>query len=305
VPHAPLVIVNPTAGGGHAAQLLPWLRERLATRPEVRLVVTQARGDGERMAAAAADDGHDRVVAVGGDGTVQEVVNGLVLGDARIGLGILPVGSGNDLARSIPVPRDPAAAWAIAVGDRLRTVDLALATGADGRSRWFASAGGIGFDAQVAAAMASRAGWQRGQAGYLLTTLVELRRFTNRRIELTIDGVTTSRSVLFVAMANGEYYGGGMRVAPGAVVDDGVLDLCIVGDVSRATALQQLVNLYRGTHVRHPQVEQARGRLIEVTGDAATLVHLDGEPFGHLPLRVELHAGRLLVAAPDGLPPVG
>lgn len=306
MPHSPLVIVNPTAGGGRAARLVPWLRERLATRPDVRLVVTQRAGDAERLAGSAADDGHDRIVAVGGDGTVQEIVNGLVGGGTEngpeIAIGIVPVGSGNDLARSMRLPREPATAWTIAMGRGERHVDLALATGADHRRRWFASAGGIGFDAQVAAAMASRAGWQAGQAGYLLTTLAELRRFANRRIELTIDGATTSRTVLFVAIANGEYYGGGMRIAPGAAVDDAALDLCIVGDVSRTTALRQLVNLYRGTHVRHPQVEMARGRLIEVAGDPATLVHLDGEPFGHMPLRVELHAGRLLVAAPDETP---
>ena len=300
MPHTPLVIVNPTAGGGRAARLVPWLRERLATRPEVRLVVTRAPGDAERLAGSAADDGHDRIVAVGGDGTVQEIINGLVNGGTEngpeIAIGIVPVGSGNDLARSMQLPSEPATAWTIAVGRGERRVDLVLATGAADRRRWFASAGGIGFDAQVAAAMASRAGWQAGRAGYLLTTLAELRRFSNRRIELTIDGATTSRTVLFVAIANGEYYGGGMRIAPGAAVDDAVLDLCIVGDVSRATALRQLVNLYRGTHVRHPQVELARGRVIEVAGDLGTLVHLDGEPFGHLPLRVELHAGRLLVA---------
>ena len=311
MPHSPLVIVNPTAGGGRAARLVPWLRERLATRPEVRLVVTRGRGDAERLAGSAAHDGHDRIVAVGGDGTVQEIVNGLVDSGTetgpeigpKIGLGIVPVGSGNDLSRSLRLSREPAAAWTIAMGRGERRVDVALATGADDRRRWFASAGGVGFDAQVATTMASRAGWQRGQAGYLLTTLAELRRFSNRHIELTIDGVTTSRAVLFVAMANGEYYGGGMRIAPGAIVDDGALDLCIVGDVSRATALRQLVNLYRGTHVRHPQVELARGRVVEIAGDPETLVHLDGEPFGHLPLRVELHARRLLLAAPSGQPP--
>jgi diacylglycerol kinase (ATP) len=297
-----LVIVNPTAGGGRAARLVPWLRERLDARPDVRLMTTRAPGDAEHAAAHAAADGHDRVIAVGGDGTVQEVVNGLLDTAQAIGLGIVPAGSGNDLSRSAGLPHEAASAWTLAIGRGERWIDLALATGSNGRRRWFASAGGIGFDAQVASAMATRAGWQRGQAGYLFTTLTELRRFSNRTIELTIDGVATTRAVLFVAIANGEYYGGGMRIAPGASIDDGRLDLCIVGDVSRATALRQLVNLYRGTHVRHPQVEQARGRVIEVAGDAATLVHLDGEPFGHLPLRVELRPGQLLLAAPPNDP---
>jgi diacylglycerol kinase (ATP) len=300
VPNAPLVIVNPTAGGGRAARLLPWLRERLASRTDAGLLVTGRAGDAERAAADAAADGRDRIVAVGGDGTVQEVVNGVTEADSGSVLGIVPVGAGNDLARSLGLPRDPAAAWTIAVGRGERPIDLMLAIGGDGRRRWFGSAGGIGFDAQVAAAMATRAGWQRGKAGYLLTTLAELQRFENRRVELTVDGATSTLQVLFVAIANGEYYGGGMRIAPGAAVDDGMLDLCIVGDVSRMTALRQLANLYRGTHVHHPKVELRRGRAVEISGEPSTLVHLDGEPFGGLPVRIQLHDARLTVAAPLG-----
>jgi diacylglycerol kinase (ATP) len=297
VPSAPLVIVNPAAGGGRAARLVPWLRERLASRPDVSLLVTRRAGDAERAAADAVADGRDRVVAVGGDGTVQEVVNGVMAADGPSVLGIVPVGTGNDLARSLGLPRDPAAAWTIAIGRGSRPIDLLLATGGDGRRRWFGSAGGIGFDAQVAVAMTRSAGWQRGRTGYLLTTLAELRRFANRRVELTVDGVTTVPQVLFVAIANGEYYGGGMRIAPGAAVDDGMLDLCIVGNISRITALRLLAKLYRGTHVRHPQIELRRGRSVAISGDADTLVHLDGEPFGGLPLRIELQAARLTVAA--------
>ena len=299
--NGPLVIVNPAAGDGRAARLVPWLRERLTSRPDASLLVTRRAGDAERAAADAAADGRDLVVAVGGDGTVQEVVNGVMTADGRTRLGIVPVGTGNDLARSLRLPRDPAAAWTVAIGRGARPIDLMLATGGDGRRRWFGSAGGIGFDAQVAAAMAAPSGWQRGRAGYLLTTLAELRRFQNRRVELTVDGITTTPRVLFVAIANGEYYGGGMRIAPGAVVDDGMFDLCVVGNISRLTALRQLANLYRGTHVRHPQVELRRGRAIAISGDAGTLVHLDGEPFGGLPLRVELHPGRLSVATPRSL----
>lgn len=296
VPNAPLVILNPVAGGGRAGRLAGWVSERLAARPDARFEVTRRAGHAQELAAEAAGH-HDRVVAVGGDGTIQEVMNGLLNGEPAASVGIVPVGSGNDLARSLGLPRDPAAAWTIALGSAERSLDLALATGGDGRTRWFGSAGGIGFDAQVAAAMAARSSWQRGQAGYLLTTLAELRRFSNRRIELTIDGVPRETRALFVAIANGEYYGGGMRIAPGASVDDGMLDLCIVGDVSRLTALRQLANLYRGTHVDHPRVEMAQGHTIEVDGDRTTLTHLDGEPFGSLPLSVRLRPGAIRVAS--------
>jgi len=298
VPLSPLIIVNPTAGAGRAARLVPWLRERLAPRPEAEFHITRAPGEAEEISADAAQNGHDRVVAVGGDGTVQEVVNGLLRQPGAAELGIVPVGSGNDLARSLGLPTDAAEAWKVAMGRVTRLIDAARARNGAGQERWFASAGGIGFDAQVAAAMADRRGWHMGRAGYLLTTLAELHRFENRRVQITLDGATFSRAVLFVAIANGAYYGGGMRIAPEARPDDGQLDICVVGDISRLTVLRELPNLYRGTHVRNAAVSMHTARTVEIDGDAGTRIHLDGEPFGTLPLSVSISHAALSVAVP-------
>ena len=299
MPHAPLIIVNPVAGGGRASRLVPWLRERLEARPEADLRVTRCPGEAEQHAAGAALEGYDRVVAVGGDGTVQEVVNGLRATRDAMELGIVPVGTGNDLARSLGLPSEAGEAWKVAIGRATRPIDAAQARNGAGEERWFASAGGIGFDAQVAVSMAERRGWRSGRAGYLLTTLVELRRFANRAVRVTLDGETVTRDVLFIALANGAYYGGGMRIAPGAVPDDGHLDVCVVGDISRLTALRELPNLYRGTHMRNPAVSMHTARQIDIEGDAATRVHLDGEPFGSLPLSVTIQPAALEVAAPE------
>ena len=295
---APLVIINPAAGGGRALRSVAWVRERLAPRPEARLEITRRSGDAEALAAEAARRGHDRVIVIGGDGTVQEVVNGLLSADEPASMGIVPLGSGNDLARSLALPGELGSAWRTAVGHATRWIDVARARNAAGVERLFASAGGIGFDAQVAAAMAERSGWQVGRAGYLLTTLTELRRFENRRVRLTIDGASVIGDVLFVAIANGVFYGGGMRIAPGALLDDGRLDVCVVGDISRLTVLRQLPNLYRGTHVDHPAVSMRSGAVIEADGDGDTRIHLDGEPFGSLPLHVTVRHRALAVAAP-------
>ena len=278
--------------------MVPWLRERLQARPEADLRVTRRPGEAERHAAGAAAEGYDRVVAVGGDGTVQEVVNGLLAARDATELGILPLGTGNDLARSLGLPGEPAEAWKVAIGRATRPIDAARARNGAGEERWFASAAGVGFDAQVAASMAKRGGWQSGRAGYLLTTLVELRRFDNRSVRITLDGETLTRNVLFVAIANGAFYGGGMRIAPGAASDDGHLDVCVVGDISRLTALRELPNLYRGTHIRNPAVSMHTARHIEIEGAAATRVHLDGEPYGSLPLSVTIQPAAIEVAAP-------
>ncbi len=164
MPNAPLVVVNPVAGGGRAARLIPWIHERLEARADADLRVTTRPGEAEEAVADAARDGRERVVAVGGDGTVQEALNGIMRGGGACQLGLVPVGTGNDLARSLGLPSDPGAAWTVALGGTTRRIDVASATNGDGRQRWFASAGGIGFDAQVAAAMAARRGWQASRA---------------------------------------------------------------------------------------------------------------------------------------------
>lgn len=307
-PASPLVIVNPIAGMGKGRHLAPrlgaWLREN---GTDARLLETREPGHAERLAAAAAGLGHDRVVAVGGDGTVQEVLNGLMAAGAGSGgeapvLGIVPGGSGNDLSRSLRLPRDPIAALEVALGGETRPLDVGRA-GHDGRVRHFAAAGGVGFDAQVAVTMAGRPHrWQRGAAGYLLATLNQLRGYRNRELRIRLATGVGIREVegrfLFVCFANGAFYGGGMQIAPDARTDDGWLDVCLVGDISRLGALRELPGIYRARHVKHPLVEIVRAREVRIEGDAAVPAHLDGEPFGEVPVDVDVLPAAAVVAAP-------
>jgi len=291
---------------GHAHQLEPRIRAALAGYGlEARLLETREPGHAERLAAAATDIGHDRVIAVGGDGTVQEILNGLMAaGTGPDGgppvLGIVPGGSGNDLARSLGLPRAPLDALAVALGEGSQPLDLGSAS-RNGTVRYFAAAGGAGFDAQVAHTMATKTHrWQRGQAGYFLATLNELRRFKNRELRLRMATDQGARAVegrfLFVAFANGPYYGGGMQICPDASLVDGLLDVCLVGDISRFGALRELPGIYRAAHVDHPLVEIVRVREMAIEGEAGTRVHLDGEPFGEAPANVSVVPGAVTVA---------
>lgn len=304
-PSAPLLIVNPVAGDGRALHLEPWLHRRLRQAgPGARMIETSAPGHARELARHAAESGHDRLVAVGGDGTVQEVVNGLLEARNGLAVGILPSGNGNDLARSLGLPTRPEDALGVALGDELTTIDVGRASRGDGVTgtvRHFASAGGIGFDAQVARTMAGRRHrWQHGRIGYLLSTLWELQRFHNRGVQLTIETSegerTIERRVLFMAFANGQFYGGGMQIAPAASLDDGWIDLCLVGDISRLEAIHQLPGLYHGRHVGHPAVEFIRARSVAIQGEDGTHAHLDGEPFGTIPLHIEVVPMALRVA---------
>jgi diacylglycerol kinase (ATP) len=309
-PASPLVIINPIAGSGRAHGLAPRIRAWVDARGRVaRILETRERGHAERLASTAGDLGHDRVVVVGGDGTIQEVVNGLLTaarasGDGVPALGVVPGGNGNDLVRNLSLPLDPMAALAVALGEETRSIDVAVASAPDGRLRHFAVAGGVGFDARVAHVMyGHRMPWQRGRAGYFLSTFLELLRFRNHRLRLTLVTQEGDRDIertsLLVAFANGPYYGGGMQICPGADPSDGFLDVCVAGDLSRWEALRLLPGIYHGAHVGHPKVEFVRARTIRFDGDDGTLVHLDGEPFGAIPVSVELLPGALRVAVAD------
>lgn len=299
---SPLFIVNPRAAGGRAGRLVPRIRAWLDENGVVgALVETRARGHAERLAAAAAAQGHDRVVCVGGDGTFQEVVNGLLGTAGAPPAGLVPAGRGNDVARGLGLPADPLDCLPVALGDTTRTFDLAWARGDDGRERCLAAAGGAGFDAQVAYTMEMRRRfWMRGEAGYMLATLNELRRFRNHALTVTLRDNEGEKILhgrfLFVAFANGPYYGGGMQICPGARTDDGLLDVCLVGNLSRLAALRELPGIYSARHVGHPKVQIVRARSLRIEGGGGTRVHLDGEPFGSVPVEIGVRPGAVRIA---------
>jgi YegS/Rv2252/BmrU family lipid kinase len=307
-PTAPLFIVNPIAGSGRAHGMVPRIEAWLAERGiQARLLETREAGHAERLAAAATDLGHDRVIAVGGDGTIQEAINGLLASGVGTDggppeLGVIPSGRGNDMARSVNLPIDPMACLPIALGETTQPFDVGTARGEDGSQRYFGAAGGVGFDAAVAYTMAvHRRFWMRGEAGYFLGTLNELRRYRNSDLQVTLvgEGVrVVAQRFLFIAFANGPYYGGGMQICPDARTDDGLLDVCLVGDLSRLAALRELPGIYQAKHLKNPKVEIVRARSLRIEGDATTRVHLDGEPFGTAPVDISLVPGALSVAVP-------
>lgn len=299
-PVAPVLVLNPISGDGAGGRLLPRLEEHLGTR-QAELLVSTRRGHLEELAAEAVRKGADRVVAVGGDGSMQEVVNGIIAAGGGT-LGVVPIGRGNDLARSLGIPLDPMTALDVALGPATQSMDVGRAI-RDSHLRHFVAAGGVGFDAQVSWTMANpRPWWKNGRAGYFAGTLDELRRFHNQRLRITIETPDGREVVdhisLMVAFANGPYYGGGMKICPDASLTDGQIDVCVVGDLTRLQALRELPGIYEAKHVRNPKVRFYRSRQILIEGDEPTRVHLDGEPWGTLPLRVEALPAALRVAIP-------
>jgi diacylglycerol kinase family enzyme len=286
------IIINPVSGGATLAEARR--RAQIAARAldgageEGEVVVTERRGHGRLLAAAAVARRARLVIAWGGDGTVNEVASALV--GTGTALGIVPAGSGNGLARELRVPTRPDAAIRAALAATVRHVDAGQLDG-----RWFFSVAGVGFDAHVAAAFDRDLAGRRGLSTYARITARELWRY--RCGAYQVNGAAAVRALL-VTFANSAQFGNGARIAPSARVDDGVLDLVVFEERSRARTLWSLPALFTG------RVEQVRGvRVARVTAatlesDAPMIYHVDGEPHeGSTRLDARVHPGVLRVAA--------
>ncbi|MBI4497121.1 MAG: diacylglycerol kinase family lipid kinase [Chloroflexi bacterium] len=284
--------MNPAAGGRRALRAVPAIRAALRDRMAAAdLVFSQGPGNAAELAYQGARAGYAPIVGVGGDGTLQEVVNGLLRVPHPPPLGIVPVGTGNDFARGLALPATVEEAVCRIHEGAIGAVDVARCG-----IRYYLNVGGAGFDAQVAAAVNGRRWrWLQGPFPYLLCVLQELWRYTNQELVLHLDGHTLHRRALLVAVANGPFAAGGMRICPQAVPTDGLLDVCIVGDVARREVLALLPRVFTGGHARHPKVEFYRARTVQIEGPAQVRVHVDGESVGHLPGEFHIVPGGLRV----------
>lgn len=284
------LLTNPTAGKGRA------LRVRDAALPllhgagwRVRSLEGRDAAEASDLARKAVADGVDALVVCGGDGLVHLALQ--VVAGSDVPLGILPAGTGNDAARSVGIPlRDPMAAAARLVAWEPRRIDLARSG-----DRWFVTVLAAGFDA-VVNERANKMTWPRGQMRYNLATLAELRTFEPLHYEIDLDGVQRQLRAMLVAVGNGPSFGGGLRIAEGAALDDGLIDVIVIGPMSKPELVRTYPKLFRGTHVDHPQF--TRHRVKRVTVACPGIVgYADGERYGALPLTVECVPDALQVLA--------
>jgi diacylglycerol kinase (ATP) len=283
-------IVARVRAAGHDVELL-----RAADWPALRTMATSAVADGPRGRV-------DALVVVGGDGMVHLGVN--VVARTRVALGVVATGSGNDTARALGLPRgDPDAAVDVLFDALHRgpvTVDAGLATAADGSRTWFLGALSAGFDALVNE-RANNLRWPPGRSRYVRALLVELLRLRRIRYRLEIDGVHAETDAALVCVANGPSIGGGMRVAPDALLDDRLFDVLVVQPMSRLAFLRVFPSVYRGEHLRDPRVRVVRATRVSVDADDV-VGYADGERVGPLPLDLELVGGAVSVLAAPTAP---
>ena len=285
------LLTNPTSGRGRGRRIAALAVGRMRDAGfTVRDLAGRDAAEARDLAGKCVADGVEALAVVGGDGMVHLAVQALAGGSTR--LGIVPTGAGNDVARSLGIPRaDPQRAADVVVGSRTRRIDLARAG-----DTYVVSVLAAGFDALVnERANAMRR--PRGQLRYHLATLAELRVFEPLRYTLELDGAVRRVDAMLVAVGNGPSFGGGLRITHGASLDDGWLDVVVIRRMGRLDLVRTYPRLRTGAHTRHPQYEHHRVRTVTVTAPGV-VAYADGERVGALPQTVEVVPQALEVIVP-------
>ncbi|HEX9814721.1 MAG TPA: diacylglycerol kinase family protein [Myxococcota bacterium] len=292
-----LVIVNPKSRNRATARRLKSLEAKLrcALGP-LDVECTRAPRDAERIAREGVRAGVERVIVAGGDGTLSEVVTGLLSADlgGYATIGLLPVGTAGDFARGFGEPRDLDAAIDRLAGGRTHRVDAGRVTyrtvGREAVTSYFANIASLGLSGEVAELVNRTDKRFGGRLSYLLGAVRGVARYRSERVSISVDGECVFEDALAIAaVANGPCFGGGMRIAPGARVDDGVFDWVIVPAMSRFSLLRKIPLLYSGSHLRDPRILSGQGRVIEARAMSGPVrIDVDGEALGGLPARFEI-----------------
>jgi diacylglycerol kinase (ATP) len=281
-----LAVVNPKAGQGRAGRKWPKQKTNI-TRPDWQLdeAFTTAPGDATRITRDAIRAGYDVVLAVGGDGTINEVANGFFDGDSLIRksvhLGVLPAGSGGDFVRSFDQfegcsrferPNRFSVAYPIDLG-------RVAYTGVDGRQyiRYFVNVSDVGIGAETVKRVET--GYKRlgGRLGFFSGTVVTMVVYRNIELEVSIDDYQAEGRYASIVIANGRYFGGGMEIAPLAKLSSGLFNVLSIGDLSRIELIANFLKVYQGTHLTHPGIDFREARTVRVRSEKAVALETDGE----------------------------
>ncbi|MBI4850761.1 MAG: diacylglycerol kinase family lipid kinase [Acidobacteria bacterium] len=290
-----LLIVNPSSGRGKTKKLLPQLKELLANHSvhSLEYVESRSQDDLVELAASATKDGYDVVTAVGGDGTIHYVLTGIVKtliqekNNKKTALGIIPLGRGNDIARTLKIPTDPKTACEILLAGKRQLTDVAY-TG----KNFYIGVAGVGFDSEatkLANETKLKGGWLPAVFVYGYSVLRALIRYKAKKVKITYDGGIYEGKIMLAAISNGQAYGGGMFITPIAEVNDGLLDICILKEMSKIKLIINFPKVLRGTHLGHPYIEYIRTKKAEVESIENTLeLYGDGEYLEETPLKIEI-----------------
>ncbi len=293
------MVVNPASANGSTGKRWPEIaadfeREGLS----FVYALTETSGHATEITRRFLGDGHDLIIAVGGDGTTNEVVNGFFDENGRsirpgAALGFISGGTGRDLVRTLGIPTDSTDAVRHIVKSSPRPIDLgrAVFVNSEGvqESRYFINVAGLGLDGATAERVNRSSKALGGFISFLWATVVTLILYKNQKMSIIVDDEQIcDEPITVVVFGNGRYFGSGMCVAPNALIDDGLLDIVILRDLSKPNLLISLPRVYKGTHLSHPRITSLRGKKIRVNSGGKALLELDGEQTGRAPVEIEI-----------------
>ncbi len=300
------LIVNPASGAWDIRRELPAVLNYLEDQGwSTTLHETRGSGEATALAQQARDEGADSVLVVGGDGTINEVINGLA--ESQVALGVLPGGTANVWAKELGLPtRSPLHILPLVdsikalVPGAHRRIDLGQANG-----RYFLQWTGVGLDAEVTYAMEPRTRRQRrlGALAYLVAGLATAAQMAGTRTRIWIDGERIYRRSILVVISNSQLYGGRVRIATDARLDDGLLDVSIFAGTGFGSAIRTLMGVISGLHVRDPRHSSFQAHTVRIEADKPMAVHVDGEPYGTTPLECQVVPRALTVLIPHRMRP--
>jgi diacylglycerol kinase (ATP) len=288
------VIVNPAAGASTTYKKWGLIHSLLkSTGLLFDYQFTEGRGHAIELARLASEAGYNYLVAVGGDGTIHEVANGIMQSpdSSRADLGIVSTGTGSDLGRSIGLSHDYAQACSKLTSQGRLNVDLGsveYSQNGERRRRYFINSAGIGFDATVVRATEQLPKFFGGTIPYLVGLARSFVGYSNKTVTIKIGDAVERAKVLSVVVANGAYFGGGMHVAPEAKMNDSLLDTVIIGDFGKIELLRAFPRVYKGTHLTHPKIRLKKVARLTIESTAKFLLHADGELLGEGPVTFDI-----------------
>jgi diacylglycerol kinase (ATP) len=287
-----IILLNPTAKRGKARRLLECAL-RIFRQQKVHFEVRESQSSQHltELARRACEEKPELIVSAGGDGTHHYVINGLF--GSEIPLGLLPMGTGSDLAKGLGMPTDVQAAAAALLRGQVREIDVARAG-----TTIYGCIAGVGFDSTVTRYANEHARWLGGSLAYTWSLLCCMREYRPQQLEIIADGESFRGEVLFAVVGNNASYGGGIRLAPRAVLDDGMLDICIVPYMNRLELLRWVPRAYRGEHLNHPRIKYFQARKITLHATSRMELFGDGEFLQELPASIEVVPHALRVIAP-------
>ena len=301
-PGSTVFLVNPASAGGSTGRRWPEIAHRAAALglPGDALI-SEEPGHLTALTGEAVRGGATRLVVVGGDGSVNEVVNGVADADG-VELAVIPRGTGWDFVRTFAIPRELDASVQVALSGAVREIDLGLVSfrswaGAEDRA-YFANVASAGISGAIAQRANNASKLLGGKISYYWSTLAVFARWQTGEMRVSVDSEIRGGRTIDVVVANGRYLGGGMMMCPEAEPDDGLFDVLLIGDVTKRDLLFVLPKTYRGKHLPHPRLELLRGQAVTVDADEPLPIELDGEQPGTTPARFEVVPRALRLRVP-------